>query len=600
MWARMRANDVRRSRVAISMRRNLFLLAALVSTSAYALPPGTELRLRQGANHHIGDTSFIAKFGRPPTASDGERVRMTTHLQHVHDWLASRPPTRPELAAQRTAILQALEKYIAKGTTPRNFDLPWRTPVFIDEEGTICAVGYLIESTVGRELPEKIAKTHRYDFIEDIARDMPEVQQWIADSGLTLDEIQTIQPAYDEPPVNEWRGWDLVKFRPADGPSTRYGSGNFKRGNMDGEWKVLGGPDGKTVVGKGTMKHGSGAWTSFYAAGEKLAEGRYLANQPDGTWRMFHRSGNLAAEGAYDHGTRVGKWRFYYDSDAKTPMAIGRFGSDGSVVGTWRHFDSEGKLLARSWTETPTQWEDDDIGVNGGEGSVLDVVPGKDGVHHEIHQGTPGHDVEMNEFALELFDKAGEQLYISRALGVETWYGGDGAKLEHHDDGTWSATNCHWSATRKQIAAQGDVARLDGVLSNAAMQRARAAQHDKFAELKDGGPVCRGEIAISRERAARLDELLASRDSVRSATPQMVRDLILDQEEDIARDDADGQAKQNADLARVLAANMAMYIEWPHIDRRFKQVYATMAGRYAKHWVARSESDGDPSLQPES
>ena len=28
---------------------------------------------------------------------------------------------------------------------------------------------------------------------------MPEVQQWIADSGLTLDEIQTIQPAYDEP-----------------------------------------------------------------------------------------------------------------------------------------------------------------------------------------------------------------------------------------------------------------------------------------------------------------------------------------------------------------------------------------------------------------
>jgi len=579
------------------MRRNLLLLAALASTPAYALPPGSELRLRQGANHHIGDESFIAKFGRPPNANDGERVRMTTHLQHVHDWLASRPPTRPELAAQRVAILQALENYIAKGTTPRNYDLPWRTPVFIDEEGTICAVGYLIESTVGRELPEKIARAHRYDFIEDIARDMPEVQQWIADSGLTLEEIQTIQPAYDEPPVNEWRGWDLVKFRPADGPSTRYGNGNFKRGNMDGEWKVL---DGKIVVGKGTMKRGHGEWTSFYATGEKLAEGRYEANQPQGEWRMFHRSGNLAAEGSYEHGTRVGKWRFYYDTAAKTPMAIGRFGGDGSVVGTWRHFDAEGKLLARSWTETPSQWEDDNIGVNGGEGSVLDVLPGKDGVHHVIHQGTPGHDVEMNELSLELFEKTGERLYISRALGVETWYGADGARLVHGDDGTWSATSCHWSASRKQIAASGDVARLDGVLSNAAMLRAHAAQKEKFAELKDSGPVCHGDVAISSERAARLDALLASRDTIRAATPQAVRDVILDQEEDVARDEDDKRVKQDADLARVLAGNMAMYIEWPHIDRRFKQVYATMAGRYMKHWASRSENDGDPRLQPES
>jgi hypothetical protein len=587
------------------MRRNLLLLAALVTTPAYALPPGGEMRLRQGANHHIGDESFIAKFGRPPSASDSEGVRMTTHLQHVHDWLASRPPTRPELAPQRLAILQALERYIDKGTTPRNYDLPWRTPVFIDEEGTICAVGYLIESTVGRELPEKIARSHRYDFIEDIAQDMPEVQQWIADSGLTLDEIQTIQPAYDEPPVNEWRSWDLVKFRPADGPSTRYGSGNFKRGNMDGEWKVLGGADDKVVVGKGTMKRGHGEWTSFYVTGEKLAEGRYDANQPDGAWRMFHRSGRLAAEGSYAHGTRVGKWRFYYDNDAKTPMAIGRFGGDGSVVGTWHHFDSDGKLLARSWTETPSQWEDDNIGVNGGEGSVLDVRPGKDGVHHVIHQGTPGHDVEMNEFALEMFDKGGERLYISRALGAETWYGADGAKLVHADDGTWSATSCHWSAMRKQIAAEGDVARLDGVLSNAAMLRAHAAQKEKYEALKDNGPVCHGEVAISRERAARLDELLASRETIRAATPQVVRDIILDQEEDVASADGeDDYAKkkrlENSDLARMLAGNMAMYIEWPHIDRRFKQVYATMAGRYAKHWASRSQDDGDASLKPQS
>jgi hypothetical protein len=49
-------------------------------------------------------------------------------------------------------------------------------------------------------------------------------------------------------------------------------------------------------------------------------------------------------------------------------------------------------------------------------------------------------------------------------------------------------------------------------------------------------------------------------------------------------------------MTHVLAGSMAMYIEWPHIDRRFKQVYATMAGRYAKFWAERSEGDGNPNL----
>src|SRR5215467_12126707 len=121
-------------------------LVTVAATSAFALPPGaaTSRGLHEGANHHIGDESFVEKFGRAPRASDPESVRMTTHLQHVHDWLASRPATRPELATRRAEILAAFQTYIDKGTTPRNVDLPWRTPVFIDEEGTICAVGYLI------------------------------------------------------------------------------------------------------------------------------------------------------------------------------------------------------------------------------------------------------------------------------------------------------------------------------------------------------------------------------------------------------------------------------------------------------------------------
>jgi hypothetical protein len=604
------------------VRRPSLLIPTLITTTAataLALPPNAPPALREGANHHIGDASFVAKFGRAPRPGDPESVRMTTHLQHVHDWLASRPATRPELADKRAAILAALQRYIAKGTTPRNTDLPWRAPVFIDEAGTICAVGYLIESTEGRALPEKIAKSHRYDFIEDIAGAMPEVAQWIADSGLTLEEIQTIQPAYEEPQVKAWRSWDLAKYPPKDGPSKRYGSGSFQGGNMDGDWQVFAdatgndhqranaaeaeapAPAARVVVGRGRMKRGGGAWTSFYETGETLAEGRYANNQPDGRWKIFHRSGNLAAEGAFADGTRVGTWHFYYDTPAKTVMATGRFAGDGSVAGTWRHYDSDGKLLARSWTETPTQWGDIDFDVNGGEGSVLDVVPGADGVHHVIHQGTPGvpGTNEYNLFSLELFEKrfgtATEQLYISKALDRETWYDGSGAKLVHGDDGAWTSSDCGWSALRKQIAAQGDTARLDGVLSNAAMRREAALPPERVDQPGDPGPVCKGAtIAVPAARAARLDALLASRDQIRSATPTLVRDLILGQEEDVPTDGSASAHLERDDLPHVLAGNMAMFIEWPHIDRRFKQVYETMAGRFSAHWAGFTDDMQDP------
>jgi len=580
-----------------------FLAVLLVSSAAHALPPGAPRSLRSGANHHLGDDSFVEAFGREPSARDSERVRMTTHLRKAHDWLASRPATRPELAERRAKILALLEAYIAKGTTPKNADLPWRTPVFIDSEGTICAVGYLIEQTVGRELPEKIARLHRYDFIEDIAAAVPEVAAWVAESGLTLEEIASIQPAYDGPRTEQWRIWNLAKFTPPDGTSTRYGHGRFKGGNMDGEWKVFAerndadGSHGETevVIGRGAMTHGHGPWTSFYPTGEKLAEGRYAFNEPDGAWQIWHRSGNLAAEGSFTRGTRTGTWRFYYDTPGRTPIALGRFARDGSVTGHWRHFDSEGRLIARSWTETPSEWVDDSLRVNGGAGQLLEVLPADDGVTHAIHQGTPGKDVELNQLSLEVFSLAGERLYIDRDLGGDTMYGSDGARLVH-DAAGWHASSCHWSAARKAVAQQGDLARLHGLLSTEAFRRARErVAEERDAGAVDAGPACAGEVAISPERARRLDVLLASRDKIRAVTPAMVRDLILTQEEgdgdqsDSAIAERARQRLEASDLVRVLAGHMAMFIEWPHIDRRFDEVYATMAGRYTAHWASYSE-----------
>src|SRR5262245_56341 len=126
----------------------LLPLSLTFASTSVALPPG-ETRFRDGANHRVGDDSFVERFGRAPAGGDPEELRMWTHLEHARARLAAAPPTRPELAARRGELLGYLGDYIAKGVTPHNTRLPWRTPVFIDDFDNICAVGYLIERSVG-------------------------------------------------------------------------------------------------------------------------------------------------------------------------------------------------------------------------------------------------------------------------------------------------------------------------------------------------------------------------------------------------------------------------------------------------------------------
>ncbi|HEY5938534.1 MAG TPA: hypothetical protein VIU61_27975, partial [Kofleriaceae bacterium] len=341
------------------------LVVVSAASTAVALP-APDTRYRPGANHHLGDDSFVAAQGRAPRASDSEKTRMKLHLAHVRKLLAERPATKPELEARRTELLGYLDDYIAKGITPANTHLPWRSPVFIDDAGAICAVGYLIERSVGRALPERIAREQRYEFLEDIAANMPEVSAWIASSGLTLEELASIQPAYSEPEARTWVTWNLREHPRIDGAYDENGmTGTFRNNVMEGAWTMTN-KDG-VVVGKGTMKHGAGPWTSFHPDGKaKLAEGRYADNRAHGAWKFFHASGNLAAEGRFVAGRRDGAWRFFHDTPRKTPIAIGKFGRGGSVRGTWQHFDATGAIIAVSKPETP--WQDGDLGTNGGEG----------------------------------------------------------------------------------------------------------------------------------------------------------------------------------------------------------------------------------------
>jgi hypothetical protein len=571
------------------------ILAAIIALGGTASAlPNPDARFRPGANHHLGDDSFVARFGRLPTAADGEHVRMQLHLEFVRAWLAARSATRPELAARRGELLGYLDDYIARGVTPTNAHLPWRTAVFIDDAGAICAVGYLIERSAGRALPEKIAAEHRYDFLEDIAAAMPEVDAWIRSSGFTLDELASIQPAYASPNTMQWRTWDLVHHAPPDGPFARDKiSGRFAHRSMQGLWTVKN--DQGVIVGQGELVDGTGTWHSYYADGKRrLAEGPYVHNAAHGAWTFYHPNGTVAAEGRFTRGKRTGRWRFYTDREAKALLATGAFSSDGGVIGTWLHYDADGKLLARTYPE--------------GRADRVDVVPGADGVTHQIHQFSDwlNGPVETYSQELERLASGDDQIYVhttayrrdAEDTDPTTIYDAEGFRLEHTAAG-WTAADCHWSKRRIAAAHRGDLAWLHDMLYADTAKRAITVSPEGGYRISgpDPGPSCGAPVPVAGARAATLDRLIAPRERMRAQSPAFVRDLVLRVDSDApdsddAPDDPD-RTKIAGDLARVLTAYTIGYLEWPHIDGRFERVFATMAGRLHWEWFASEiEADG--------
>lgn len=149
-------------------------------------------------NSVIGNESFRARFGREPNAHDDEDLRIATHLDYVERLLRSRSVNHlsPQLRAERLRNLDRLHRYILRGRFPRNYDVAERRPCFIDRDGRICAVGYLVERSAGRDVAEGINRQYKYAYIGEM--NTPVLAGWIAASGLTAEEAAMIQPAYDE------------------------------------------------------------------------------------------------------------------------------------------------------------------------------------------------------------------------------------------------------------------------------------------------------------------------------------------------------------------------------------------------------------------
>jgi hypothetical protein len=98
--------------------------------------------------------------------------------------------------------------------------------------------------------------------------------------------------------------------------------------------------------------------------------------------------------------------------------------------------------------------------------------------------------------------------------------------------------------------------------------------HDHNIEPK---PACNGQPkAVTAARAARIDRLLGALEAIRIHTPEFIAGLTDDPKGRHGRDDDDTK-----DLMRVLALNMVWYVEWPHVDLRFVQMFHTVPGYWA-------------------
>jgi|GEM_PF-6802602 len=152
-------------------------------------------------NRVLGDASFVLAHRRQPVTSDDDTLRIQTHLRHVIEVLEAADTSHLglETQARRAHCLDLLDGYATRGRFPRNTFVSNRQPVFVDLEGTQCAVGFLIAETIGVEVTLDIASKHLLDYIEDI--DDPRIDAWAEHYGFTRIELAMIQPGYITDPT---------------------------------------------------------------------------------------------------------------------------------------------------------------------------------------------------------------------------------------------------------------------------------------------------------------------------------------------------------------------------------------------------------------
>jgi len=131
--------------------------------------------------------------------SDEELIQ--THLKLVEQKLREKNVDHlsEDIQKARSKNLDVLRQYWQRGLFPKNLYHKERTPYFIDDYGTACAVGYIVIETGNEEFAQKIQRENNYALLSELNAQYPALKQWADANGFTIDELAWIQPAYCPP-----------------------------------------------------------------------------------------------------------------------------------------------------------------------------------------------------------------------------------------------------------------------------------------------------------------------------------------------------------------------------------------------------------------
>jgi hypothetical protein len=177
----------------------IYALVLLFSFSCLFAKAGIPFNESNSKATHLSE---VNKFwdGKPMSqekiafASEADRIQ--AHLFGVYEYLKTNTPVgfRNDQLKKRSELLMELRLYAQARSFPRNTGHKERTPYFIDQFNTACAVGNLIIQAGDEELALSLKENFNFNYIAEMPQ--KEVALWASNHGFETWELEWIQPSY--------------------------------------------------------------------------------------------------------------------------------------------------------------------------------------------------------------------------------------------------------------------------------------------------------------------------------------------------------------------------------------------------------------------
>ncbi len=134
---------------------------------------------------------------------EAEVRRLDKHFRRVLRALHRASPAGLGPAARRARArhVEELDRYRRAKNFPKNRALPgMMVPIFVDDEGTHCAMGHLIARSGDVDIVQHIRETLNYASIVQMGH-VDQLLAWLEENGLSAEEAAMIQPAYCDAPA---------------------------------------------------------------------------------------------------------------------------------------------------------------------------------------------------------------------------------------------------------------------------------------------------------------------------------------------------------------------------------------------------------------